>query len=317
MVLAALTAGTMCALSFFVGPEAKLSGELGVCLPSPNKWNIIPLVSWIVNTLLLGVIAVWAALLNRHYNFIRSTQPVLPALFLVLTASIPWLTDYLTASTLICLANILAITVLFSCHRQQNATQEMFLIATVFSVGSMVDYAFLPYMLAYIGGAIVMKAFRIKELLATLMGLVAPYWVGVGMGLISPEWFKLPEITNLFTDFVPGMELFGLMLAVGIAVFFGFILALNNSIKLYAGNSRINAQNLVIVFVMIVSVIGVVVDFSNMMAYLATLFFTVAAQVANLCALWKFRKEWLITFIPALIYVGFFIFFMLSGLNLL
>lgn len=312
MVLAALAAGTMCALAYFCGHESRLSGELGICLRSPNLWEILPLWSWIINTAGLGLIALGAFLLNRHYNFIRSTQPVLPALFLVLTASNPWITDHLSTSTLVCAVNLMSLSVLFGCYRQSNATQQMFLIGTMFSVGSMVQYAFIPFIVPYVIAAIVMKAFRIKEFLAMGMGIIAPYWVGVGLGIINPEWFKMPEFTNLFNGFVQAPDLFLLMVSVGIASFFGVMLGLNNSIKLYAGNSRINALNMSISLVGVMSIICIIIDFSNMMAYIATLYFTVAVQVANLCALWNIRREWLLTAIPAAVYIGFFVGMLLS-----
>lgn len=312
MALAATATAAMCALSYFFGPESRLSGGLGICLPSPNLWSIPPLWSWIANTAALGLLAIWMFLLNRHFNFIRSTQPVLPAMFLVFVASNPWLTDYLTASTIICAINLLAINVMFGSYRQPNATQQMFLIGTVISVASMFQYASLPYTLAYIIAGIIMKAFRIKEFLAMVMGLAAPYWVGVGLGIIGLDAFRMPEITNLFNGFTGAPDLFALMLSVGLAIFFGLALGMNNSIKLYAGNSRTNAMNMTINMVGLVSIICVVADFNNMMAYLTTLYFTVAVQIANLCALWHIRKEWLAAFIPGIIYIGFFIFFLLS-----
>lgn len=312
MVIIAILASAMIAVGFFFGPERRLAGELGICLPSPNLWDIPALWSWGANTILLAVIAVWTYLLNRHFNFIRSTQPVVPAMFLILTASNPWITDYLSSSTLICLVNILCLTILFGCFRQRNTTQQMFVIGTFFSIGSMFQYAFLPYIIAYVAGAIVMKAFRIKEFLAMGMGLVAPYWVGVGLGIIPTDNFRLPEITDLFNGFAQARELFVLMASVGCAIFFGLILGLNNSIKLYAGNSRVNALNIAINLVGVVSTIFIIVDFSNMMAYMATLYFAVAVQVANLCALWHIRREWLVVAVPVAVYIGFFVANMLT-----
>lgn len=312
MVLAAIAAAAMFAAVFFFGPELRLSGELGICLPSPNLWDIDPLWSWAINTALLATITAGAILLNRQYNFIRSTQPVLPAMFLVLAASNPWITDYLSSSTLICFVNLLSLSVLFGCFRQRNATQQMFVIGTFFSIGSMCQYAFLPYIIPYTVGAIIMKAFRLKEFLAMGMGILAPYWVGIGMGIIPLEDFRMPEFTDLFNGFAQARELFVLMLSVGIAIFCGFILALNNSIKLYAGNSRVNALNMTITLVGLTSTLCIIIDFSNMMAYIATLYFSVAVQVANLCALWTIRREWLVVFIPSLVYIGFFLALLLT-----
>lgn len=312
MVLAAMAAAAMCALSFFMATGSRLQGGLGICLPSTNLWEIPPLWSWIINTALTATIAVGAALLNRHYNFIRSTQPVLPALFVVLAASNPWATSYLSSSTIVCAVNLLAISIMFSCFRLCNATQQLFVVATLISVGSMFQYAFIPYILAYVASAIQMKAFRIKEFLAMGMGLIAPYWVGIGLGLVRLDSFSMPEITNLFNGFAHASDIFTLLLSAVVAIFLGLILGLNNSIKLYAGNSRVNSMNLTISLVGVVSIICIIIDFSNMMAYLTTLYLTVAVQVANLGALWHFKREWLLTFIPGVIYIVFFVILLLS-----
>ena len=313
LVIAAMVMLAMTAITFMLRPSERITGELGICLPSPNTWNIPPISSWMINTVLLGAIAAGGFFLNRTHNFIRSTQPVLPAMFLVLAGSNPWLNYYLSSSTLICVVNLLALSILFGEYKSHNATQAMFAIGTFFSVGSMFQYAFLPMTVAYIVGAIMMKAFRIKEFLALCMGLVAPYWVGVGLGLIHPDWFTVPEFTNLFSDFAKASEIVVLAVSVGVAIFCGALLALNNTIKLYAGNSRVNALNMTITILGVVCVVCIFVDFSNMLAYLGTLYFTVSVQVANLCALWRMRREWIAVAVPAFVYVIFFILMIVNG----
>lgn len=307
LLLCALIMLAMCAVSFLLRPDRRISGALGLCLPSPNLWDINPISSWIINTVLIGGCAAAGFFLNRSYNFIRSTHPVLSAMFLVLAASNPWITAYLCSSTLLCVVNLLCISIMFRTFKSNNATQEMFVIATFISVGSMIQYAFLPMIVAYIAAAIVMKVFRFKEFLAMLMGLIAPYWVGVGLGLIPLEWFSMPQITNLFDGYAGTSDMLLLIISVGIAVFCGVILGINNTIKLYAGNSQVNAMNLTISFVGVVCGICVVIDFSNMMAYLATLYFVIAVQVANVCALWNVKRERVLVAIPTIIYIGFFI----------
>lgn len=305
--IAALIAAAMCCATLFFAPGWHLEGMLGLCLPSPNLWQIPRIWSWGANTLLLALCSVALWLLNRHYNFIRSTEPVLPAMFIIMAASCPFTDAALDTSTLICLANILSIGVLFSCYRKENATQEMFIIGTFVAIGSMTQYAFIPFLLPFCAGALVMKAFRIKEFLALGMGLIAPYWIGLGFGLITPGDFRLPELSNLFDGFADSQDLFTLLLAVGITAFFGFFLGLNNSIKLYAGNSRINALNLVISMTGLTATACMVIDFSNMTAYWATLCFASAAQIANLCALWNIRLVRIVCVVPAIIYIALFL----------
>lgn len=306
VILAVVAYVAMTAVSFISRPPERVSGEVGLCLPSPNLWEINPVSSWLINTVLIGAVAMWGYMLNRTFNFIRSTKPVLPVVFLILASSNPWITYYLSSSTIICVVNLLCLNFLFGEYNSRNATQTMFVIGTFLSVGSMFQYAFLPMIVAYGLAAMVMKIFRVKELLALGMGLVAPYWVCLGTGLISVDSFRIPELTNLFNDFAQASEIFVLALSVGFLAFIGFFLALNNSVRLYAGNSRVNALNMTVTILEFVCVICMVVDFSNMLAYLGTLYFTVAVQIANVCALWHLKRDWPVA-VTCIIYIGFFI----------
>lgn len=307
LAISIIIMAAMCAASFLFDPGTRISGESGICLPSPNLWDINPIWSWGINTFLLGAIAAGSFFLNRYYNFIRSTEPVLPAMFLVLAAANPWNDSYLSASTIICAVVVLCMAILFGCYRRHNVTQEIFIIATFLSIGSMCQYAFLPYILPLMVGAIIMKAFRIKELIALIMGLLAPYWVGIGLGLLPPDSFQLPQLTDLFRGFVASPDLITLFISIAFIAFIGLVLGFNNSIKLYAGNSRVNALNMTISLTGVMSMICIIVDFTNMMAYLTTLCFTVAVQIANLCALWTIKREWIIGAVPALASVCLFL----------
>lgn len=307
MVLAAVVACTMCVLAYFVMPQVRISGNMGLCLPSPNLWPIPPLWSWVANGCLTVFTAIGYGLLNRRYNYIKTSQPIVPALFLVMAASNPFTIQYVSGSTLLCLVNLLCLFILFDCYRLENTTSQIFVISTFISFGSMFQHAFIPFLLAYVAGAIIMKAFRFKELLAMILGLIAPYWIGLGLGLIKLNWFKIPELSNLFDGFAPPADLMVIIVGFGVAAFFGFFLSINNSIRLYAGNSRVYALNQTINFVGIISMLGIMLDFSNMMAYATTLYFVFAVQIANLCAQSNFRREWILSLIPAIIYVVLFI----------
>lgn len=308
LAISIILMAAMCVASFLFDPGQRLTGESGLCLPSPNLWDINPVWSWGINTFLIGAIAAGSFFLNRYYNFIRSTEPVLPTMFLVMAAANPWNDSYLSASTIICAVVVLCLAVLFSCYRKPNATQDIFIIATFISIGSMCQYAFLPFIFPMVAGAIIMKAFRIKEFFALLMGLIAPYWVGIGLGLLPLESFRFPEITNLFSGSVASPEIVTLFVSIGFMAFIGLVLGFNNSIKLYAGNSRVNALNMTISLTGVMSMICIIVDFTNMMAYLTTLCFTVAVQIANLCALWPIKREWIVGAVPTLIFVILFLF---------
>lgn len=307
MTVAVAAAAVMFIISFLVPAPFSISGNFGICLPSPDLWNINPVASWILNIALAAACTIGTWLLNRSFNFIRSTQPVLQALFLIMVAANPWITGELSSSLLLCLINIIGLALMFRDYSSPNATQDLFAIGTFLGIGSMFQYGFIPMMPAYVLMAVAMKNLRIKEFIAFLLGIAAPFWVSIGLGIIPLENFQLPEIVPLFINYDNALEIFLLVASTGIAIFLGVMTGLFDSVRLYAGNSRVNAMNVCVSILGIFSIVCVVVDFNNMLVYLATLYFTVAVQLANVCALWNMKHQWLVTAIPALIFIGFFV----------
>lgn len=297
----------MLAMSFsshLLLPAKTLAGDMGLCLPSPNLWPLNPDLSWIVNISLLIATATGAVLLNRHFNFIKSTDFVLPGLFLVFAGSNIWVTSWLGASTLLLLVNFICVSVLFGCYKRENATQPMFVIATLLSVGSMFQYAFLVFVPIYIAGALIMKALSWKSSCAMLMGLAAPYWVAIGFGMVGPNDFKVPELSNLFDNFTPPADMLLILINIGVTMLSALMVSLNCIVKLFTGNSRILAINNVINLIGLACCAGILLDYNNMQAYLATFYFIAAAQWANLFALWEFRRGWVAAAAIAAIYTG-------------
>lgn len=307
VAIAMALAFVMCLLSFLLPSDRVISGNFGICLPSPDLWAINPFLSWIINIGLIAIVTGGIAFLNHSFNFIRTTEPALPILFLIMTCANPWITSELSASILLVAVNVLSLSFMFKSYASRNATQDMFAVATFIGIGSMFQYSFIPFIIAYLIMAIVMKVMRIKEFLAFIIGLTAPYWVGIGLGLVPLSSFHCPEIVNLFGIYENPIEIILLLVSTGTAIFLGIMTGLTESMKLYAGNSKVNDMNFCVSILGIVCIISIIVDFHNILSYLATLYFTVAVQLANLCALWNLSHRWLVTVIPSFIFIAFFV----------
>lgn len=307
VVLFSGAALAMCLLNFIFRPVEIIPNEYGLTLPSPDLWQIPPFVSWIINTLLIGIIALTAYLVNRSYNFIRTTEPALPAIFLVMATSSPWFTQSLNTSTLLCLVNIIAIGVIFGAYDARNATQQLFTLGVATGIGSMFQYAFLPMAGVYFLWALFMKILRVKEVLAFIIGILCPYWIALGLGWMHFSDFHFPSLQPLFGVARDHSDILFLLASIGIAVIMGVLTVLSNSMKLYAGNSKINAMNLCVSTMGLAAVICILVDYENIPAYVLTLYLAVAVQMANICALWHPRQAWIVSALPALIYIALFI----------
>lgn len=293
MLTVAIMSAIMCvAACFILKPDPAASTDFGLVLPSPNLWDISPLWSEIINVAIIGLSAPAVFLINKHFSLLKSSLPFWALFYLPLICCNIFVSGRFTAGILL-LPTVLAILVaLFNSYRSRNATRSIFFIATCISIGSTVQQAFLPLLPASIIGTLIMKALHGKEIMALLLGLVAPYWVLTGFGIITPSDFSMPVLSPLFTSGI-SPEMVATATGTGVLFAIGLFLSLYNGIKLYAGNSRIRGCNNVVNVFGITATAAMIFDTANLTAYLGIFALWTGLQFANLFTLWNLpRPTW-------------------------
>lgn len=289
LLIAVGLAGAMSAVAMFVGGPVQNPEDFGLCLYSPNLWTISPLWSWILNLTLIIGIGVTLHFFNKTYSLVQDTDTVLPALFMVMCASLTWIDSLLSSSLVMALLNVIALYLMFGCYRDLNATRQIFVVGTIISIGSMFQYSYVFLIPAYLIIAGMMKCLRFREFIAFLMGLAAPYWVGIGLGIIPLDSFHLPEFHYPFESFVTKKGMLVGMLNIGITALLSILFALGNAVKLYAGNSQRRLYNNSVMTLGLTAILCMVFDSDNLTAYAATFYLTAAVQFANVFALKNVR----------------------------
>lgn len=292
---------------YLSGQAFILKSDLGVCLPSPNLWPLPELWSWGINLALILGCGIGLHFFNKAYSVIQSADMVLPTMFLILTATNPLVDGPLHSSTLMAAINIVCLATIFKCYKARNATQEIFVVATMLSLGSMFQYAFIFLMPGYLLIALLLKCLHFRETVAFIMGICAPYWIAVGMGIIPVEAFHIPEFTTFREGLASASDMLVAGISIGVTALIGIIMALNNAVKLYAGNTRRRLMNNAIAVIGLICVAGMIIDFNNLTTYLATFYMTVAVQIANTFNLWNIRKGPLWSGIITLLYLIVFL----------
>lgn len=294
---------TLLILTLLLFPPIATSGDLGICLPSPNQWHLPRFLSWLINTVLLVLSVEVMAMANKKYNFIPETRQALPAAmaFLLACNSIP--TAALSTSTLLLLCNALCLFILLSTYEEPNATREFFIMGTLPAIGAMVQYGFLWMIPVYAGGGLLMKSFRLREFIAFIFGLLAPYWIAVGLGLVSPAAFRLPDVLTVFNGGAVESDIFITVLTAGIMAFLGFIFSLYNGVRLFSRNSRLRCMHMAINVMGYVAVLAVIFDFNNFVAYIGTIALWLALELATLLHLYNVRHQ----LVPLLLMAALFL----------
>ncbi len=283
MIVGTVAAILMIAATAFLMPSLSPAAEFGLCLTLPS--NPFPhLIGCGINTLLIALSIFLAFLFNKKHSFVRSTEALLPTAMAVILASNPVNTSYLVAYVVMLIVNLICLDIMMKAYNAENATTSMFAVATYLSVGSMVQYAFLALILVYPIMALMTKVFRLKEIVAYLMGLIAPYWVALGFGLISFSDFMMPHfLVNLPN--ADGNYLLMIFVSICTLALVGLMMMLNNAMLIYAGNMRVRTFNNMINLLGFSCGLLMIVDFDNFGAYVSSFCFAVSVQISNFFAM--------------------------------
>lgn len=278
-----VAATIMIAATALLMPSLKPEAELGICLALPTDL-IPPLIGCGINTVLIAFAIILAFVFNKKHSFVRSTEALLPTAMAVILASNPVNTSYLGTPVVMLIVNLICLDIMMKSYASENATMSMFAVATYLSLGSMVQYAFVPLILIYPIMAMMAKVLRLKETVAYIMGLVAPYWVALGFGLISFSDFRPPQFLVDIPN-ADGNYLLLVFVSLCTLALIGLMMTLNNAMLIYAGNMRVRTANNMINLLGFACALFMIIDFDNFGAYASSFCFAVAVQISNFFAM--------------------------------
>ena len=271
----------MAILSFCIMDNTQLSGNQGLCLPSPNLWNINPIIGFVLNIMTIGLCGLILILINKEFNIVRSHTVIFTSSFFVITGCNPWLTGNLNSASIFALLMLVCIHILFKLYGIRNATSGIFMLFSTLAFGTMIQYAFVLMIPIFMIGAMYMNVLRMKEFTAACMGIIAPYWIMLGFGIIDLDDISLPTLTNLFNNLTPSANILWLLIIVGYTFLIALFLAFVNASKVFATGSQIRAYNSFINLLGITLAWYMVFDYTNILVYVTTFNLITGLQIAH------------------------------------
>ena len=239
----------------------------GIQPPSPQGHGIfftikVPLIadatlSAVVNLLCLLVTGGILLAVNKVFTFVRSmTHLCVSAFFLLQLANPSGLVSF-HAGTLMCLVMALTLTPA--------------LVAT----GCMFHYGFLILIPVFLLGFLNLGVLNLKGVLAMFFGLVTPFWIILGLGIVSPTEALAPQWMALQWPAVNPL----IILAAATAVL-GIVLAALNLHTIMNYRMQTRVYNAFFIITLVLAVIGMCLDHQDLNVYLPLLNLMVAVQVA-------------------------------------
>ena len=265
------------------------AGDMGICTYSPNQWHLPHFAGWLINAILIFLAVALMASANKKFNFIPEAEPVMSMALAILLTCNCFTTGTLSASTILLFFNALAFYIIISTYEEYNASREFFIVGTLPAIGAMFQCSFIAMIPAYIGTGLMMKSFRIRELIAFILGLVTPYWIAIGLGMVAPGAFHWPETLTVFSATHVGKGVTMTLITSCIMGSLGLIFAIYNSVRLFTRNSRLRCMHISFNFMGMMALIGLLFNFNNFPAYFGTLALWFAIEVATLFDLYNIR----------------------------
>lgn len=278
--LTIVIAAIMTYVAFRYGHVTEIIGSRGTLFESPNRWLPPGELSLVISLLLMAATASLFGTLNKVFNFMRAPSALTSTLFVVMLASLPMAAGQFYGGTLLCFVVLGVTALLFSCYADTSATRRVFLTFFILSLASLVQYAFMFYILIAILGLAQMRVLNLRSVLAMLLGIASPVWILYGFGVMELSDIGWPHFVNSISQLsLPGM--ITVFSAVGLTMVIGFAAMCANLMKILGYNAKFRAFNGFLSLLLIFTMLLMIIDYVNISVYFPLLCLTAAYQAAH------------------------------------
>lgn len=298
MVLCAvlLVAVTFAALVSGIQPPAAQGHGIFFSLKAPLIADST--LSAVINVLCLLVTGGILLAVNKVFTFVRSMTHLCVSAFFLLQLANPSGLVAFHAGTLMCLIMALTLPPLFAAYQDRHSQRSIFLVFALVATGCMFHYGFLVLIPAFLLGFLNMGVLNLKGVLAMFFGLVTPFWIVLGLGIVHPADAVAPQFMVQQWPAVTPL----IVLATATAVL-GIVLAAMNLHTIMNYRMQTRVYNAFFIITLVLATIGMCLNHQEVNVYLPLLNLMVAVQVAQVHSLRTspFRYIFLLLFIAGCI----------------
>lgn len=290
------------------GDVPYLSVDKGIALPSANLWFALGWPTRIANWTGLLLIMVLMVALNRRYNFIRALTLLYVGFFAVFELAEPYLLVQFSTGTLLAVVVLWCTSLMFSSFGERGplSNRKVFLVFALLSAGFATEYAYAAYVPVFFIGCLQMRIMSFRAFLSALMGLITPWIMLLGSGLVSVSDIHWPAFVSIFATF-DLVDTMAVLLTVLLTVLLLLTSMVMTFFKVLTYNARRRASNGLFTLVAVFTVIAMVIDYTNLMAYLPMLNVCTAYGVGHLFTTHNTPKSYISILSVYALFIGFFV----------
>lgn len=283
-------------------PSENIASGL-VSLTGLNAIDTGSLYAMLGNSALLVASATAMVIINKGFSFIGTITSLFSSLFLLLQSTVLQLSACFNDGSIVVFVTLLCMGMLYMLYENKGNTSLIMLIFVILSAGSMWQSAFLFLIPVFIIGVMQMRAFSFKGMLSICFGIITPYWIALGTGLLSFAQLRFPSIITIFQMESVPLWMFG---ALGIAIV-AVITFGANALTLMKYKLQTRVYNGFILILTLFAIIMMILDTPNAADYFPLLNAGVAMQFAHYYSASKFDKRYIILLLLIAAIIGFYV----------
>lgn len=300
-------AASIAAIVFFYGGNvAPIRLAKGVAFPSPNEWFPSADLDFWIGMAGSAVAVVILLLLNKIYNVLRSMTSLYIAFFALMQLATPELLTQFYTGTLAVIVVPMCMLLLLACYRHPSATKNVFLIFMMLSAAATTQYCYIWYLPVFLIGLGQMRIFNGRTLMAAILGIITPWWILFGFGIVNPLELKMPVWSSIFSE-LGADDATMLLIVVSTTTLLLLLCYTLNIFKTIAYNARSRAINGFTMMLSLFTVVAMCVDFRNIVSYVPLLNFCASLQAAHFFATRRADRSCIAVGIIFAIYIAYFI----------
>lgn len=270
----------MGALIGYTTMPSPYAGDGGPVFDSPDTWLPALSASFVAGVILTAAVAGMMEMTNRVFNLLRTPTLLFLGLYAVMQAATPLVVCRAPSGILLNLVVLSVLASFYTTYQRPLRTRRIFLSFCIMSALAMADYVYFIYVCLFLLAFGQMRTASARMYLAALMGIVTPWWITWGFGLM-PDGIHMPVTHSIFTE-LDSPRVILMTVTVGITVIGLFLLCVSNMMKVYSYNAKARAMSGLLMMLSLATAIAALVNVSNAPAYLPVLDCFVAYQ-ATLC----------------------------------
>ena len=203
------------------------------------------------------------------------------SVFLLLMMANPFVCTQLNAGTVLLLVAVVSMFVMFSTYQRKGTSQRsVYIIFALLSLCCMFQYAFIVLVVTFVVGLLMMRGIDFRGIIAMLLGLATPFWIGLGLGLVDVHTAMLPEIETIWKQ-LQGNQMQLVIASTAVVAVLAVVLMIANMFTILNYRLQIRVYNSFFLVLTVVAIGMMCIDYRNMMIYVPLLNWCLAIQVAH------------------------------------